>query len=343
MSRLTARWLPSLFLTAALPMLAQAANPPEGPAYGPQLEGFEYPYTLKHFALQSQGKSLQMGYMDVPAQGKANGRTVVLMHGKNFCAATWGDSIKALSDAGYRVIAPDQIGFCTSSKPDQYQYSFQQLAINTQALLKALGVQKAIVLGHSTGGMLATRYALQFPDQVERLAMVNPIGLEDWKALGVPYRTVDQWYERELKLSAEGIRNYERNTYYGGRWKPEFERWVDMLAGLNKGPGHTQVAWNSALIYDMIFTQPVYYEFKDLKVPTLLLIGTSDTTAIGSDIAPPAVKARLGRYEVLGKQVAGLIPQSTLVEFPNLGHAPQMEEPARFHQALLGWLDKPIP
>jgi pimeloyl-ACP methyl ester carboxylesterase len=55
------------------------------------------------------------------------------------------------------------------------------------------------------------------------------------------------------------------------------------------------------------------------------------------------VKARLGRYEVLGKQVAGLIPQSTLVEFPNLGHAPQMEEPARFHQALLGWLDKPIP
>jgi pimeloyl-ACP methyl ester carboxylesterase len=266
-----------------------------------------------------------MGYMDVPAQGKANGRSVVLMHGKNFCGATWGDSIKTLSEAGYRVIAPDQIGFCSSSKPDHYQYSFQQLATNTNALLKALGVQKAIVIGHSTGGMLATRYALQFPDQVE------------------PYRTVDQWYERELKLNAEGIRNYERNTYYGGRWKPEFDRWVDMLAGLNKGPGHTQVAWNSALIYDMIFTQPVYYEFKDLKAPTLLLIGTSDTTAIGSDIAPPAVKAKLGHYEVLGKQVAQLIPRSTLVEFPNLGHAPQMEEPDRFHKALLGWLDKPIP
>ncbi|WLH93347.1 alpha/beta hydrolase [Pseudomonas hefeiensis] len=343
MSRSTARWLPSLFLTAALPLFAQAENPPEGPAYGPELQGFEYPYTLKHFPFQSQGKALQMGYMDVPAQGQVNGRTVVLMHGKNFCAATWGDSIKALSEAGYRVIAPDQIGFCTSSKPAHYQYSFHQLATNTQALLKALGVQKSIVLGHSTGGMLATRYALQFPDQVERLAMVNPIGLEDWKALGVPYRTVDQWYERELKLSADGIRNYERKTYYGGRWKPEFERWVDMLAGLNKGPGHTQVAWNSALIYDMIFTQPVYYEFKDLKVPTLLLIGTSDTTAIGSDIASPAVKAILGRYEVLGKQVAQLIPQSTLVEFAHLGHAPQMEEPDRFHQALLGWLNKPIP
>jgi pimeloyl-ACP methyl ester carboxylesterase len=333
------RWLPSLLLAAALPLVAHA----DGPEYGPELQGFDYPYTVKHFAFESQGKSLQMGYMDVAAHGKANGRSVVLMHGKNFCGATWDRSIKALSEAGYRVIAPDQIGFCTSSKPDSYQYSFQQLATNTQQLLKALGIQKASVLGHSTGGMLATRYALQYPEQVEQLALVNPIGLEDWKALGVPYRTVDQWYARELKLNADGIRTYERNTYYGGRWKPEFDRWVDMLAGLNKGPGHTQVAWNSALIYDMIFTQPVYYEFKDLKMPTLLLIGTSDTTAIGSDIATPEVKAKLGHYDVLGKDVAKLIPQSTLVEFPGMGHAPQMEEPAQFHKALLDWLNKTNP
>jgi pimeloyl-ACP methyl ester carboxylesterase len=84
----------------------------------------------------------------------------------------------------------------------------------------------------------------------------------------------------------------------------------------------------------------VYYEFKNLKMPTLLLIGTADTTAIGSDIAPPDVKARIGHYNVLGKQVAQLIPHSTLVEFPGLGHAPQMEEPAQFHKALLSWLNK---
>ncbi|MFP3681897.1 alpha/beta fold hydrolase, partial [Pseudomonas sp. SIMBA_041] len=82
---------------------------------------------------------LQMGYMDVPAQGQANGRSVLLMHGKNFCAATWETTINALSKAGYRVIAPDQVGFCTSSKPAYYQYSFQQLADNTHALLDKLG------------------------------------------------------------------------------------------------------------------------------------------------------------------------------------------------------------
>lgn len=182
--------------------------------------------------------------------------------------------------------------------------------------------------------MLATRYSLMYPQAVEQLVMVNPIGLEDWKAKGVPWRSVDQWFERELNTSAEGIRNYEQRTYYGGNWKPEYDRWVDMLAGLNNGPGHRLVAWNSALIYDMIFTQPVYYEFKDLQTPTTLMIGTADTTAIGSDIAPPAVKADRP-LRGAGQTGGEADPHATLIEFAGLGHAPQMEEPARFHQALL--------
>ncbi len=330
-------WITGLLLSATLSGAIAQTNS-AAPTYGLELQGFDYPYELKQYAFESQGTQLQMGYMDVAATGTANGRTVVLMHGKNFCGATWEQTIKALSTAGYRVVAPDQIGFCTSTKPEHYQYSFQQLAINTHALLEHLGIGKAIILGHSTGGMLATRYALLYPEQVTQLAMVNPIGLEDWKALGVPYRTVDQWYQRELKLNADGLRKYEQNTYYVGRWKPEYERWVTMLAGLNQGPGHKLVAWNSALIYDMIFTQPVVHEFKNLSMPTLLLIGDADTTAIGSDAAPAAVKAKIGQYKLLGKQVAKLIPQSTLIEFAGLGHAPQMEQPAEFHKALLDWL-----
>ncbi|HTD03453.1 alpha/beta hydrolase [Undibacterium sp.] len=330
--------LSSLLLASSLSGAIAQTAPRSGSSYGIELQGFAYPYPLKSYAFDSQGQHLKMGYMDVAATGTPNGRTVVLMHGKNFCGATWEDSIRQLSAAGYRVVAPDQVGFCASSKPASYQYSFQQLAMNTQGLLAQLGVQRATVLGHSTGGMLAARYALMYPEQVEQLAMVNPIGLEDWKALGVPHRSVDQWYERELKLSADGVRKYELSTYYVGRWKPEYERWVDMLVGLNQGPGHKLVAWNSALIYDMIFTQPVVYEFPLLKMPVLLLIGDADTTAIGSDIAPPGVKEKIGRYNVLGRQVANMIPNATLVEFHGLGHAPQMEDPAGFHQALLAGL-----
>ncbi|WP_428946397.1 alpha/beta fold hydrolase [Pantoea sp. FN060301] len=325
-------------LSALIAFGASAAE--TTPQYGPELQGFDIPYPVQKFAFTSQKQPVTMGYIDVKPKGTANGRTAVLMHGKNFCGVTWQDTIDALSEAGYRVIAPDQIGFCTSTKPQHYQYSFHQLAENTHQLLDSLNIDKVSLVAHSTGGMLATRYALMYPQGVQKLVMVNPIGLEDWKAKGVPWRSVDEWYQRELKTTAAGIKAYEKKTYYDGRWKPEYDRWVNMLAGLNAGPGKEIVAWNSALQYDMIFTQPVYYEFKDLKMPTTLIIGTSDTTAIGSDIASPEIKAKIGHYNVLGKEVAALIPQSTLIEFDGMGHAPQMEEPEKFNQTLIQDLNK---
>ena len=325
-----------LLLSLALP-LAQADD-----VYGPELEGFDYPWPEFRFHFTSQRQSVQMAYLELMPD-KPNGRTAVLLHGKNFCSATWEGTLRFLQQQGYRVIAPDQIGFCKSSRPAAYQYSFHQLAHNTKALLDSLGVGKVTVIGHSTGGMLATRFALMFADQVEQLVMVNPIGLEDWKAEGVPALSVDEWYARERKVTATMIRNYERSTYYVNEWRPEYEIWVQMLAGMYRGPGGFTVAWHSALLYDMIFTQPVLYEFPSLRVPTLLLIGEKDNTAIGKDIAPPEVKSRLGNYPALARRTAAAIPSASLVLFPELGHAPQMQDPDRFHRALIEGLNRRAP
>jgi pimeloyl-ACP methyl ester carboxylesterase len=331
----------SLALTvSAIAAPPTSASPPPEVLYGPELEGFEYPFPVQRFAFTSQGVKLQMAYLDV-ASATPNGRTVVLLHGKNFTAATWERSIQVLTGAGYRVVAPDQIGFGKSTKPAHYQYSFQQLAHNTRALLEALGVQRPVLVGHSTGGMLAVRYALMFPQQAAQVVLVNPIGLEDWKAEGVPSLTVDQWYQRELGVTAPRIRAYEQATYYGGQWREEFEGPVRMLAGLFRGPGRELVAWNSALLYDMIYTQPVFHELSQLQTPTLLLVGQLDTTAIGKDLAPPAVAARLGHYPELGRRAAKLIPHARLVAFPTLGHAPQIQDPDAFHKALLAGLAQP--
>ncbi|WP_414443286.1 alpha/beta fold hydrolase [Burkholderia sp. 22PA0106] len=328
--------------STAAPHAASAAKADDGPVYGAQLEGFDYPYPVSHFRFHSQRQELQMAYMDVPpAAGKANGRTAVLLHGKNYCAATWGPTIKVLSDAGYRVIAPDQIGFCKSSKPDSYQFSFQQLALNTHALLQSLGIEQATVIGHSTGGMLAIRYALTYRDATQQLVLVDPIGLEDWRAKGVPPVSVDQWYERELHTSAERIRNYERTTYFAGQWREAYEPSVQMLAGMYRGPDRARVAWNSALLYDMILTQPVVYELPQLQTPTLLIVGDKDNTAIGKEYAPAKLRPTLGNYPVLAKQAAAAIPHVRLVEFPDAGHAPQMQDPAQFHAVLLKGLAEP--
>lgn len=340
----------ALLATPALAQIARAQNPGAefgamlaNPAvtYGEQLEGFPYPFPVSHHRFTSQGQDLDMAFMDVAPTAAPNGRTAVLLHGKNFCAATWEATIRTLAAAGYRVIAPDQVGFCASTKPAGYQYSFQQLAQNTHGLLAALGIGTATVIGHSTGGMLAIRWALTLPADIDRLVLVDPIGLEDWKALGVPSIGVDGWYARELRVTADSIRTYERATYYAGTWDPAYDRWVQMLAGLNRGPSHERVAWNSALLYDMIYTQPVFYEFERLTTPTLLMVGDKDTTAIGKDLAPPDRQAALGHYPALARAAAARIPRCTLVEWPDYGHAPQIQAPDAFHKALLEYLSAP--
>ncbi len=312
---------------------------PASSGYDAELTNYPYPYEVKIHPVKQQGHDLKMAFMDVPPEGTPNGRVVLLLHGKNFAAAHWKETIAALSKAGFRVIAPDQIGFGKSSKPADIQYSFHALATNTGTLLDALGVDRVAVVGHSMGGMLATRFALMFPERVERLVLVNPIGLEDWKRV-VPYRTIDQWVDAELAQTPEGVKNYMRESYFAGEWKPEYDALVDMQAGWTRGPDREQVAKVSALTYDMVFTQPVVHEFPDLRVPTLLIIGTRDRTAVGKAWAPPGVAEQLGRYDRLGKKAAQAIPDAQLVELENVGHIPQVEAFEPYMDALVKFVAK---
>jgi pimeloyl-ACP methyl ester carboxylesterase len=124
------------------------------------MENYAYPHPVQFFSLTIDGQDLKMAYMDVvPAGEKEKRGTVVLFHGKNFFGAYWKDTIAVLRDAGFRVIVPDQIGFGKSSKPDIH-YSFHLLARNSHELLASLGIDRAAIVGHSMGGMVATRFAL---------------------------------------------------------------------------------------------------------------------------------------------------------------------------------------
>jgi len=324
-----------LFATVMALAISSNAFAAQQETYGPRLEGFDYPYPVQLYDFDSQRQHLQMAYLDVAPTGQPNGQTAVLLHGKNFCAATWETTIAALTGAGYRVIAPDQIGFCKSSKPQHYQFSLEQLAANTRALLSSLGIEKSVVIGHSMGGMLGIRYALLYPQATLQLALVDPIGLEDWRAAGVPWRSVDAWYQKELKTSFESIRKYQMDVYYAGTWKPAFARWARMQAGMYAGSGKEQVAWDQALTYDMVYSQPVVHELSKIAVPTTLFIGQKDRTAIGKDLAPADLKPRLGDYPVLGRRAAAAIPGARLVEFADLGHSPQVQDPERFNAALI--------
>ena len=305
------------------------------------LTNYEYPFPVSKITLDSnQNQSLEMYYMDIKPSGKANNKTVVLLHGKNFNSAYWKTTIHALTNEGYRVIAPDQIGFGKSSKPANYQYSFQQLAQNTKQVLDKLQIKKIYLLGHSMGGMLATRFALMYPEIVEKLILENPIGLEDWKVYA-PYSGILENYKNELKANYESTKAYQNRFYYDNKWKPEYDEWVYLLTGWIKHPEYPKVAYNNALTTDMIFTQPVVYEFENLNVPTLLIIGTRERTAIGKDrVKDPATRDKMGQYQLLGKSTQQLIRGSELVELDDVGHLPHIEVFERFISPLKIFLAK---
>ena len=303
-----------------------------------ELANYEYPYEVSVLNLKVQDQDLQMSYMDVkPSQ--YNGKNIVLLHGKNFNGAYWETTIKALTKEGYRVIVPDQIGFGKSTKPLHFHYTFQQLARNTKELLDTLNIDKTVILGHSMGGMLATRFALMYPETTEKLVLENPIGLEDWK-LKVPYKPVDWWYANELKKSYEGIKNYQLVNYYDNKWKEDYDQWVNLLAGWTLNSDYKRIAWNAALTYDMIFTQPVVYEFEKIKVPTLLIIGTRDRTALGKPLVSEEVRKTMGLYDTLGKTTKQKIKNAQLVEIENIGHLPHIEKFESFIDPLIKFMKK---
>lgn len=301
------------------------------------LSHYDYPYEAKVFAFESQNQELKMIYMDVEAK-QPNGKTVLLLHGKNFNAAYWRTTIDSLTNSGFRVIAPDQIGFGKSTKPLTYQYTFQQLAMNTKALLDELGIDQVNVLGHSMGGMLATRFALMYPEITSKLILENPIGLEDWK-LVVPYKPVEWWYHNELKKNYEKIKKYQLESYYDGKWKTEYDEWVNVLAAPTTSKDYHILAWNAALTYDMIFTQPVLYEFNQLEMPVLLIIGTRDRTALGKPLVSDEVRATMGLYKKLGRKTKKEIKDCQLVEIENIGHLPHIESFGAFITPLIEFLD----
>jgi len=295
------------------------------------LENVKYPYPVQYLPLRIEGQDIRMAYMDVKPQNP-NGKAVILFHGKNFGGYYWTDVIKALTIKGYRVIVPDQIGFGISSKPFIH-YSFHEFARYNKKLLDTLGIQKIIVLGHSMGGMLATRFTLMYPNMVEKLLLEDPIGLEDYRTF-VPYESAEEDYKTELKTSYESVKKYYQSSYFT-QWKPEYNYLVQIGANVNKSADFPRYAMVSALTYEMIYEQPVCYEFGLIKVPTVLFAGKEDNTIVGKALLTPEQQAMHGQYKVLAPETAKKISDCKLIMFDNCKHIPHIEVKDEFLKALM--------
>ena len=309
----------SLFIVLTLISQGFAESPVK---YNKELDGFKYPFEVNTFTFNSQNQDLKMRYMDIGEKDAQ--KVIVLLHGKNFSGYYWERVAKDLLKKNYRVIIPDQIGFGKSSKPDYYQYSFGQLALNTKTLLDNLKIEKIDLVGHSMGGMLATTFAVNYPKSVSKLILINPIGLEDYGKY-VEFKDVNFFYKRELVKTLDKARNYQKKNYYDGKWSSEYEKLLIPLKGMLAGEDWKIVAWNNALTYGPIFSENIVDRFSQVTSKTFLIIGTRDKTGPGRGWLKEGVTIKLGEYKKLGISANNLIKGSKLIELDGFGHMPQYE------------------
>ena len=300
---------------------------------GIALENYNYSYPVKFYKLKIDGQLLNMAYMDIKPSNY-NGKTVLLLHGKNFFGDYWKDTIRYLSEEGFRIIVPDQIGFGKSSKPNIH-YSFHLLAENTKNLLDYLKINKVAVIGHSMGGMLAIRFTLMYPKSVTKLILEDPIGLEDYR-IYIPYKKVSEVYKNLLNQRLENIIAYHK-TYYT-QWKEEYSLYPTIQYRLTLSGEYPRAALADALTYDMIYREPVIYEINKIEPPLLLIVGNEDRTTIGRNEVDKETLKILGNYPKLAKEFIKNVKRSRLIMYKDIGHIPHLENKDKFNRDILKFL-----
>jgi pimeloyl-ACP methyl ester carboxylesterase len=318
------------------PVLAQSAGQaPAAPAPAPaptdvkagsiDLADVPYPYPVSFLPLTMYGQEVRMAYMDVPPAGQPNGRTVVLFHGMNFSGFYFAGPIEVLRKEGFRVVVTDQIGFGRSSKPI-IPYNFHDMALNTRKVLQHLGIAKAAIVGHSMGGMLATRFAASYPDMTERVVIYSPIGVTDarWER---PYRNTDDAYKARMAQThdqewQQAIGTLRRYFPVPGTWKPEYDGLARIMYAWTLSGEWPRLAMVRTLLQQQVYTDPVVYDWSHIKVKALIIGGELD----GANFPERA------------KYIADTIPGAQLFLVPNAGHVLHFEQPEVFNRELLKFL-----
>jgi pimeloyl-ACP methyl ester carboxylesterase len=259
-------------------------------------------------ALQA-GVASVMGYRMAYVAGGA-GEPIVFLHGLGHAASAWDEVLPYLARR-FRVFAVDMLGCGRSDKP-RVDYSLAALATYTRLFMDAVGIRRGHLVGHSLGGGIAMQTAWQYPERIQRLALVAPGGLghdlrfllrlatlpgASWGLAGAAWplwtRLVlhTPFGKRVSPVARENMRMWTRLGQADSRWA-----FMRMLRGVSNINGQTVSALDGLAL---------------MQQPVLLLWGERDRTI-------PVVHAR---------RAAPLIPHCQLEILPGCTHYPPLEQP----------------
>lgn len=348
----------TLGLSAAPP-----SRPEDGNGLGIALENYPYPYPVRFMQMDwpatasatisgtisgaapgasaragsggsPEAQQVRLAFMDIPPPGRYNGHTAVLLEDHDFPASYWVDVIHALSAQGWRVVVPDMIGFGKSAKPDGWTFDAATAAL--AQLLGKISAYNVDLIGHGVGGMLAGHFARAHPEQVRKLVLEAPLGLEDVQPALQPL-TRDQMLRYEAALTPEAAR-FGMNAAFRPTAGPEWlQPYVDMRVRL--GSSGEYLRWVTAYV-DVsmaVLQHPMMQDWPRIATPTLFVVGMQDHDAPALNWVRASEREKVGHIADLALELAPRMPHASVETF-DAGHLVHLEQPAAFNRAVSAFL-----
>lgn len=265
--------------------------------------------------------------------GPENGPLAVLLHGFPECWYSWRHQVAPLVKAGYRVVVPDQRGYNLSEKPTNIKsYRIDLLTADVRELIRALGRERALIISHDWGGVVAWRLAMDYPDLVEKLIVMNaPHPAAFARELSTSWlQRLKSWYtlffqlpwlpETLLTLSTTSTARlfFRRTTARTGAFSDaDLEVMTTALA--QPGAMRTMIHWYRAAV-----RYPPSRRTQVIEIPTLL-IWAEDDVALAKSLT-----YGLERW----------VPNLSIHYIPHCGHWVQNEAPDEVNARMLDFFNE---
>jgi pimeloyl-ACP methyl ester carboxylesterase len=252
-----------------------------------------------------------------------SGSVTILLHGGNGSVEFWLYNIAALA-RHHQVYAFDMVGSGRSDYPDG-SYSLGYQAEFLHGLMAALKIDRATLIGNSMGGGVALAFTQLYPDRVDRLVLVDSMGLGREISLGIRLITLPA-IVNFLRPGRWMIPAMLKSNFYNSQQLPP--EWIEFRYPIFAIPGRNQVIlrlgqsnFNLAGVRAEVY-QPIVASLAHITHKTLIIWGDRDRII-------PVKHAYIA---------AQGIPNSQLAIFPNCGHHPYLEYPAKFDRLVLDFL-----
>jgi pimeloyl-ACP methyl ester carboxylesterase len=267
-----------------------------------------------------------ISYIDV---GKGE-HTIILVHGLASNAGFWRYNIPELAKK-YRVIAVDLPGYGKSEKSRKYSYKMSFFADQIKRLIDELKLEKVIYVGHSMGGQIGIIFSIKYPQNVEKLVLASPAGMEQFK------NGEGEWLANALtvngvkKTPEDGARKNLAGNFYS--WNDKWEWMVEERVRMAKADEFEEFCYAVTRSVKGMIDEPTYNKLSKIKAPTCIIHGKYDGLIPNPYLHP-------GFSEDIFKYGQSQINGSERHQIDNCGHLVQIEKPEEFNNIVMEFLSK---